>query len=391
MVSWRYSDFAFVRPPEPQMAEGGWERLPGPAAPERSSSFAEASVVEAVTCDVAPSAADAYMRGEGKIRAQPALRTMSSTLLIYTEHFGLRERPFTLLPDPDYLYWSEHHQLTYSMLEYGLLTHAPITLITGEIGAGKTTLIRQLLRNMPDDFTVGLISNAHGGRGELLHWVLLSLGQPVESAASYVHLFTQFQKYLIAEYAAGRRTVLIFDEAQNLSVETLEELRMFSNINADKDEVLQIILVGQPELRDTIKGPGLMQFAQRVSADFHLPAMSAEGMRNYISHRLQVAGAAREIFTPDACAAIHAASRGVPRVVNKICDHALAYAYSDGLSEVDAPLVAKVVADWKQLSVGPIAGEIPREENPPARPAQTNHDIKATILTLAGASETQRE
>jgi len=191
---------------------------------------------------------------------------MTSTLSIYNEHFGLAERPFTLLPDPDFLYWSDNHTRAYAMLEYGMLTHAPITVITGEIGAGKTTLLRHLLRSLPEDFTVGLISNAQGNRGELLHWVLMALGVPTESSASYVQLFAQFQDFLIEEYAAGRRTMLIFDEAQNLSTETLEELRMFSNINADKDELIQLVLVGQPELRDRIAQPRLVQFAQRMAA-----------------------------------------------------------------------------------------------------------------------------
>ncbi|HVL16977.1 MAG TPA: AAA family ATPase, partial [Gemmatimonadales bacterium] len=190
-----------------------------------------------------------------------------STLRIYNEHFGLTERPFTLLPDPDFLYWSESHARAYTMLEYGMLTHAPITVITGEIGAGKTTLLRHLLRTLPEEFTVGLISNAQGNRGELLHWVLMALGVPTDGNATYVQLFAQFQDFLIEEYASGRRTMLIFDEAQNLSLETLEELRMFSNINADKDELIQLVLVGQPELRDLIAQPRLVQFAQRVAAE----------------------------------------------------------------------------------------------------------------------------
>jgi general secretion pathway protein A len=270
---------------------------------------------------------------------------MSGSLAIYTAHFGLSERPFTLLPDPDFLYWSENHARAYAMLEYGLLTHAPITVITGEIGAGKTTLLRHLLRSLPEDVTVGLISNAQGNRGELLHWVLMALGAQTDMNASYVQLFAQFQDFLIAEYAAGRRTMLIFDEAQNLSVETLEELRMFSNINADKDELLQLVLVGQPELRDLIAEPRLVQFAQRVAAEYHLPGMSAEAVRDYVRHRLKVAGAAREIFTPAACECVHLASRGVPRLVNQICDYALVYAFTDGLEKVDAGVIQQVVLD----------------------------------------------
>jgi general secretion pathway protein A len=270
---------------------------------------------------------------------------MSSSLTIYNEHFGLRERPFTLLPDPDFLYWSESHSRAYAMLEYGMLTHAPITVITGEIGAGKTTLLRQLLRSLPEEFTVGLISNAQGNRGELLHWVLMALGVRTDMNASYVELFGQFQDFLIEEYASGRRTMLIFDEAQNLSVETLEELRMFSNINADKDELIQLVLVGQPELRELIAQPRLVQFAQRVAAEYHLPGMSAEAVRAYVEHRLAVAGATREIFTPAACECVHLASRGIPRLVNQICDYAMVYAYTDGLDRVDAAVIEQVVTD----------------------------------------------
>ncbi len=270
---------------------------------------------------------------------------MTSTLRIYNDHFGLAERPFTLLPDPDFLYWSESHTRAYAMLEYGMLTHAPITVITGEIGAGKTTLLRHLLRSLPEDFTVGLISNAQGNRGELLHWVLMALGVPTASDATYVQLFAQFQDFLIEEYADGRRTMLIFDEAQNLSVETLEELRMFSNINADKDELIQLVLVGQPELRDLIAQPRLVQFAQRVAAEYHLPGMTADQVQAYIGHRLAVAGADHEIFTPAACECVHLASRGVPRLVNQICDYALVYAFTDGLDVVDARVIEQVVTD----------------------------------------------
>ncbi len=276
---------------------------------------------------------------------------MSSSIKIYTEFFGLKTRPFTLLPDPDFIYWSTPHKQAYTMLEYGMLTCAPITLITGEIGAGKTTLVRELLAAMPQEFTVGLISNAQGDRGELLHWVLMSLGQAVEPGAGYVQLFHQFQEFLIGEYANGRRTVLIFDEAQNLSVETLEELRMFSNINADKDELLQLVLVGQPQLCDLVSRPELVQFAQRIVAEFHLPTMSREDVANYINHRLAVAGATRPIFTRGACESIHLVTKGTPRLINQICDYALVYAYSYERREVDAAIIQQVVMDRKIYGV----------------------------------------
>ncbi len=270
---------------------------------------------------------------------------MARSLDIYTEHFGLHQRPFSLQPDPDFLFWSAQHKKAYSMLEYGVMTHAPITVVTGEIGAGKTTLLRQLLRNLGAEFTVGLVSNAHGDRGELLHWVLMALGQAAPPDASYVALFSQFQAFLIDEYGAGRRTILIFDEAQNLNEDTLEELRMFSNINADKDELIQLILVGQPELRDMVRSPKLVQFAQRVSSDCHIAPMSANACRDYIAHRTFVAGATRDIFTDEACTAVHTASGGIPRLINQLCDYALVYAFGEGMYRVDENVIIQVVED----------------------------------------------
>ncbi len=270
---------------------------------------------------------------------------MESTLDLYSAHFGLTERPFSLLPDPDFLYWSTEHQRAYTMLEYGILTRSPITLITGDVGAGKTTLLQQLLRSVGSDLRIGLISNAHGDRGELLRWVLMSLGQPVPYEAGYVNLFAQFQAFLIAEYAAGRRVVLIFDEAQNLTRDSLEELRMFTNINAGKDELLQLVLVGQPELRAMILRPDLTQFAQRVAASYHLTAMDAATLRGYIQHRLAVAGASYSIFSPLAIKEVLSATAGVPRLVNQICDLALVYAYTNGHKRVLQKTMQQILDD----------------------------------------------
>lgn len=265
-------------------------------------------------------------------------RDMGSSLDIYTSFFGLTERPFSLVPDPDFLFWTPQHRRAFTMLEYGLLTRAPITLITGEVGAGKTTLLHQLLRSVGDEVRVGLISNAQGGRGELLRWVLLSLGLPAAAEATYVDLFGQLQDHLIAEYAQGRRVILIFDEAQNLGREALEELRMLTNINANKDELLQLVLVGQPELRDLVRRPDLLQFAQRVVAAFHLAAMDAGQVRDYIGHRLVVAGARVPIFSEAAADLVHEASRGVPRLVNQLADLSMVYAFT-----LDKPLVTRAV------------------------------------------------
>ena len=290
--------------------------------------------------------------------------TIGSTLDIYTAHFGLRERPFSLVPDPDFLYWSLPHRRAFAMLEYGLVSRAPVTLITGEIGAGKTTLLHQLLRALGPEVRVGLIANAHGDRGELLRWVLHALAQPVPPGSSYVDLFGLFQTFLIAEYAAGRRVVLIFDEAQNLSRESLEELRMFTNINSGKDELLQLILVGQPELRDTIRRPDLVQFAQRVTSNFHLPAMDAPTVRGYVQHRLAVAGADRPIFTEPALDRIHAATRGVPRLVNQLCDMAMVYAFARQEDMIDIATIDQVIADGVFFAGGADLHDMPAADAP---------------------------
>ena len=280
---------------------------------------------------------------------------------IYTAHFGLRERPFSLVPDPDFLFWSPEHRRAYTMLEYGLLTHAPITLITGDVGAGKTTLLHHLLRSVDEGMRVGLIANAHGARGELLHWVLLALGQTAPTGAGYVPLFGQFQAFLINEYALGTRVILMFDEAQNLSRESLEELRMFTNINSGKEELLQLVLVGQPELRDTIRRPDLTQFAQRVSASFHLTTMDMLTVRAYIAHRLRVAGAQTNMFSRTAAQLVHEATYGVPRLVNQLCDLALLYAYSENKHSVPRRTVQRVLDDGVFF-----AGGLPRSSPVPA-------------------------
>ena len=270
---------------------------------------------------------------------------MKSDPGLYTAQFNLRERPFTLLPDPDFIYWTPMHRRAYTILEYGIMTRAPITVVTGEVGAGKTTLVQKLLRSLPETVTLGLISNAQGGRGELLRWVLYALDVEVGDATDYVDLFQILQTFLIDEYAKGRRSILVIDEAQNLSVEGLEELRMLTNINANKDELLQLVLVGQPELRETIRRPELRQFAQRVVANFHLAGMDKPTVSAYISHRLRVAGGRGNEFTKQACERVWEVTRGIPRLVNQVCDFAMVYAASGDDTLVLSSVVDQVVSD----------------------------------------------
>jgi general secretion pathway protein A len=271
---------------------------------------------------------------------------------MYEAFYELREKPFSLLPDPDLIYWGRVHTMAFAMLEFGLLNSAGFTVVTGEIGAGKTTLVRCLLRNVGPKMTVGLISNSPQGREELLQWILMSLEQPFDG--SYATLFNRFQIYLRGQYLSNRRTVLIIDEAQNLEPEALEHLRMLSNINADKSQFLQLILLGQPQLRDLLVSPKLHQFAQRISSDFHLTALTPEEVAKYISFRLAGVGSKSAIFTKEACDKIAIASGGIPRIINVICDTSMVYGFSDGKKVITAELVSQVIADKQQYSIFPL-------------------------------------
>jgi type II secretory pathway predicted ATPase ExeA len=273
---------------------------------------------------------------------------------LYTEHFNFSERPFSLLPDPDFLFWSKAHSRAFSILEYGLVTRAPLTVITGEVGTGKTTLVQALLKHIDEDFTVGLVSNAQGGRGDLLRWVLSALDIAPDRTGDYVTLFEQFQDFVIEEYAAGRTVVVIIDEAQNLTHETLEELRMLTNINSNKDEVVQFILLGQPELRQRITDPTLRQFAQRVTATFHLDPMDLSTARQYVRHRLMHVGGTGQEISPQAVRMIFETAQGIPRMINKICDLALVYTASAGHKTVSLTTIKELIRDGVILPTRPL-------------------------------------
>jgi type II secretory pathway predicted ATPase ExeA len=264
---------------------------------------------------------------------------------LYCEHFGFSERPFVLSPDPELLFWTKVHKRAYSILEYGLVSRAPLTVVTGEVGTGKTTLIQSLLRQIDDDLIVGLISNAQGNRDDLLRWVLNALNVDFDDSATYVALFQCFQDFAINTYAEGKRIVLIIDEAQNLGTETLEELRMLTNINSGKDELLQLILVGQPELRQMIERPELRQFAQRVASTYHLNPLDRVTTADYIRHRLQAVGGTGDEVAADAIPEIASRSAGIPRMINKICDMALVYTASAGETQVNEATVRELIRD----------------------------------------------
>jgi general secretion pathway protein A len=272
-------------------------------------------------------------------------------LLMYEAFYGLREKPFSILPDPDLIYWCQNHRLAFAMLEFGVLNSAGFTVITGEIGCGKTTLVRYLLRKLDDHVTVCLISNTPRSQDGLLQWVLMSLNQPFDG--SYPALFQQFQQFIYDQYAKGRRTILIVDEAQNLGIEALEELRMLSNVNTDKQQFLQIILIGQPQLKDMLRAPQLLQFAQRISSDFHLRPLDINEVSDYIDFRLRAVGAHSQLFTDDACRIIADTSRGIPRTINILCDTALVYGFAAGVEKITSEVVEMVIENRARFGVLP--------------------------------------
>lgn len=268
---------------------------------------------------------------------------------MYRQHFGLAEKPFSLIPDPRFLHFSAKHQIAYSMLEYGLHEQSGITVISGEVGSGKTTLIRHLLKQIDHgQLTIGLINNTHESLGDLTQWIALAFDLECEPGDK-VETFKKIQQYLINEWAQGKRAVLIVDEAQNMGVQTLEELRLYTNINTDGDDFLQIILVGQPELRDMLRLPELAQIAQRVSVEYHIEPLSWQETANYIRHRMSTASvegqekSAARVFDSVAMAIIFYFSGGVPRLINTLCDFALVHAYAQGLTTVNQAVALEVV------------------------------------------------
>ena len=247
-------------------------------------------------------------------------------------------------PDPAFLFHSEQHSQALTMLEYAMESQAAFCVLTGEIGSGKTTLIRHLIRTFGDRVVVGLISNTHEHFRSIHPWALSALGI-VPRDGSEIAQYEALTEFFIREYGKGRRTLLIFDEAQNLSIQTLEELRLLSNLNSEEDVALQTLLVGQPELRLKMARPELKQFSQRVAVDFHLQCLSESETEAYIRHRLTVAGGSDAIFQPSAIAYVHKLAGGTPRLVNRLCDLSLVYAFADARECIDAALVAQVLQD----------------------------------------------
>jgi len=266
---------------------------------------------------------------------------------MYLTFFGLNEKPFAITPDPRYLYLSERHAEALAHLLYGINEAGGFVQLTGEVGTGKTTIVRSLLAQTPKNAEIALILNPKMTAPEFLLTICeeLGIGVPDSALQSLKDLVDILSHYLLRAHAAGRRVVLVVDEAQNLSPDVLEQVRLLTNLETNTQKLLQIILIGQPELRDLLARNELRQLAQRVTGRYHLNPLSRDETTAYVRHRLRVAGATTDIFSPQALSEVFRLSQGVPRVINVICDRALLGAYSLDRHRVTAALVRHAAAE----------------------------------------------
>jgi general secretion pathway protein A len=298
---------------------------------------------------------------------------------MYERFYRLRERPFALTPDPDYLYPSRVHKEALSYLRYGIESHAGFVVITGAIGSGKTTLLQTMLRTLDSQTTVARVMNTLLDPRELLESAMIDLGLDPEGKSKPSMLKT-FGEFLVGERAAGRLVLLVIDEAQNLTLPALEEIRMLSNLETEKSKLLQIILIGQPDLRDKLDRPELEQLRQRITVSYHLEALDADETSHYVNHRLARAsiGAPLE-FPADVTARIHARSNGVPRLINVIADATLVFGYGEERSEIDGTLIEEVIADLDATGVlGPRSNANRHESVVPADPTVAAGQTRST-------------
>jgi general secretion pathway protein A len=269
---------------------------------------------------------------------------------MYEKFYGLEEKPFSIVPDPAFLFAAAGHTKALTHLEYGIEENAGFILLTGEIGAGKTTLVRHLLNRIAPVVNVAEIVQTHVAPDQLVALVLGEFGlQPANGGkAKDLEILHDF---LIEKYAAGAKALLVIDEAQNLSRRTLEEVRMLSNLQTDRQLLIQVLLVGQPELRRRLLSPQMQQLAQRIAVNYHLAALQPEETARYIAHRLQTAGGGPELFTQTAVERIHQASGGIPRTINLLCDTALVYGFADESPRIDAALIEAVIQDKEGIGL----------------------------------------
>ncbi|MGE3178483.1 MAG: ExeA family protein [Vicinamibacterales bacterium] len=271
---------------------------------------------------------------------------------MYERFYNLRERPFSLTPDPDYLYPSRVHREALSYLRYGIESHAGFIVITGEIGSGKTTLLQTTLRGLDQQTSVARLINTALDARELIESVMLAFGLEPTPGMGKPYLIRDLAGFLVEQRNAGRVSLLVIDEAQNLGQAALEEVRMLSNIETEKSKLVQVILVGQPNLRTVLAAPALEQLRQRVTVSYHLPGLDVMETHAYLNHRLRRASVGAPIEFPASVSRIvHAYSRGIPRTVNVLADAILLFGYADDQRELTADLALEVMEELKEAGL----------------------------------------
>lgn len=272
---------------------------------------------------------------------------------MYTQHFQLSELPFSIAPNPRYLFLSPQHREALAHLLYGIGVGGGFVVLTGEVGMGKTTLCRALIDQLPDDVDIALVFNPRLNSRELLASICDELSIPYGgSKASLKSLIDALNRHLLDAHARGRRVLVLIDEAQNLRFDVLEQVRLLTNLETNQHKLLQIILVGQPELNEILDRPNLRQLAQRITARYHLEPLKLAATREYIQHRLKVADARKEIFSTAGVREIFKRSGGIPRLINLIGDRALLGAYTLGKLEVDRSIVRRAAIELRGSGVG---------------------------------------
>jgi type II secretory pathway predicted ATPase ExeA len=310
---------------------------------------------------------------------------------MYLEPFKLKELPFRLSPDPQFLYLSKQHARAKAYMESTIWFTDGFVVITGEIGSGKTTLIESFLKEVPADVVVAQINQTQVSAIDFLQAMLVQFGfSPFKMRKG--ELISTVNNFLVEQYAAGRKVLLIVDEAQNLTMRVLEEIRLLSGVETTKDKVLRIILAGQPELNDKLDAPELAQLMQRVRLRFHLQTLSEPETRSYIQHRLDVAGAGdREIFAADTFAEVFRYCGGVPRLVNTLCDTAMMAAYTSDRSTVTRADIIAAVRELQWVEYGARPQAQPAETRVPAPAATPEPGAAMARLLVASDGRTVQE
>jgi len=306
---------------------------------------------------------------------------------MYEDYYGFREKPFNLTPDPDYFFLSSVHKRALDYLVYGLESGMGFVQVTGEIGSGKTTLIKCLLRNLSRQVKVAYVLHSKGTFLQLLRMILEDLEVVgVDEKQTKEALLSKFRDYLVEQARRKNSVVIIVDEAQNLQLDVLEELRMLSNFETEKAKLLQIVLVGQPELRDTLRLPELEQLRQRITVRFHLHPLDEQETRSYIQHRLRVAGSSGKVrFTAGACRLIHGYAQGLPRLINVACDAVLLAGFVEERRVFSEAFARDALAELADERPG--MDRAPEERPTPAPPVQGRRSsivvaIVAAVLAL---------